>query len=170
MTQCRLGEEQVKKVTLSKASVDLITDVPLGREDLIIPILQKIQGIEGYIPEEGVNLLARQIGITPVRIFGVATFYNQFRLTPLGKHVIKICRGTACHVKGSGKLLDFLCNSLNIKTGETTKDGLFTIEEVACLGACSIAPAIMIDDKFYGRVTNTGMMNLIEALKTGAEA
>lgn len=141
--------------------------MPQGRLDLIIPVLQSIQDVEGYIPEESIIRLSEQIDTTPARIFGVVTFYNQFRTTPLGKHIIRVCRGTACHVKGSGKLLTQLINELGIEAGGTTKDGLFTVEEVACLGACSIAPAVMVDDKFYGHVTTDGMMQLIEALKAG---
>ncbi len=159
----------MNKVSLSPKTLEIIEGIERGREDLIIPILQDIQKEEGYIPEATVLKVAEKMGTTPARIFGVATFYNQFRMTPLGKHVIKICRGTACHVKGSKKLMDVLLHSLGIKEGETTKDGLFTVEEVACLGACSIAPAVMIDDKFYGHVTNDGMLQLVEALKGGAK-
>lgn len=154
---------------LSEKAKQLIMDVPKDREDLIIPVLQDVQKIEGYISEECIMLLAGQIGTTPARIYGVATFYNQFRLSPLGKHLIRVCRGTACHVKGSLKILDSLCHGLGIKPGETTKDGLFTIEEVACLGACSIAPAVMVDDKFYGHVTADGINQLISAFKEGAK-
>lgn len=157
------------KVTLSKETETLIADVPKGREDLIIPVLQQMQEIEGYVPEEGIVRLSEQIDTTPARIFGIATFYNQFRLEPLGKHIIRVCRGTACHVKGSGKLLDQLCNGLDIAPGGTTEDGLFTVEEVACLGACSIAPAVMVDDKFYGHMTTDGVMQLVEALRSGVK-
>ncbi|MFP4459792.1 MAG: NAD(P)H-dependent oxidoreductase subunit E [Candidatus Zixiibacteriota bacterium] len=159
----------MQKTTLSEKTIKLIDEVPKGREDLIIPVLQDIQGIEGYIPEESIIRLSNQIDTTPARIFGVVTFYNQFRTVPLGKHIIRVCRGTACHVKGSGKLLSQLVAGLDIEPGGTTEDGLFTVEEVACLGACSIAPAVMVDDKFYGHMTSEGIMQLVEALRAGGK-
>ncbi len=159
----------MNKTPLSPETLEIIGRIEKGREDLIIPILQDIQKHEGYIPQDTILMIAEKMDTTPARIYGVATFYNQFRLTPLGKHVIKICRGTACHVKGSKKIMDVLLNSLGIKDGETTKDGLITVEEVACLGACSIAPAVMIDDKFYGHITSDGILQLAEALRGGAK-
>ncbi len=147
----------------------IIDDLEAGKQDSIIPVLQKVQEIAGYIPQEAVFEVARKLETTPARIFGVVTFYNQFKLNAPGKHIIRVCRGTACHVKGSAKILDLLCKHLGVKSGETTKDGFFTIEEVACLGSCSIAPAIMIDDKFYGHMTPNGILQLVDALKGGAK-
>ncbi|HCL55966.1 MAG TPA: NADH-quinone oxidoreductase subunit NuoE [Spirochaetia bacterium] len=106
----------------------------------------------GYLSKESIQFVAETLNMPVSEIYGVATFYNQFRLNPVGKHVIKVCRGTACHVKGSGQLLSLIENELGLKVGETTRDKIFSLEAVACLGACSIAPVIMIDDKFFGHL------------------
>ncbi len=131
----------------------------------IIPILQDIQEKYGYLPEEQLHQVARHVNVPVSRVYGVATFYNQFRLRPLGKYVIRVCRGTACHVKGSLDILQTLENELGIKAGETTKDLKFTIETVACIGACSIAPVIAINDEFYGGLTVKSLQKLIKKFK-----
>jgi NADH-quinone oxidoreductase subunit E len=135
----------------------------------LIAMLQEIQEICGYLPEEEMHKVARHTRLPISRIYGVATFYNQFRLRPLGKHVIRVCRGTACHVKGSLDILRTLETELGIKAGETTKDLKFTIETVACIGACSIAPVISIDDEFYGGLTVKSLQKLIDAFKAKKE-
>jgi len=131
----------------------------------LIPILQDLQESFGYLPEVAIDLIGRALDISTARIYGVATFYNQFRLNPLGKHVLRVCRGTACHVKGSLALLETLESELGIKAGGTTKDGMFSLETVACLGACSIAPAVMVDDKFSGRLTVKQMPRLVKQIQ-----
>lgn len=125
---------------------------PKDRSNLI-SLLQDVQEVYGYLPENQLRAIAEYIGIPLSTVYGVATFYNQFRLTPLGKNVIRVCRGTACHVKNSANLLSALETELNIKAGQTTRDKLFTLETVACIGACSIAPVININDEYYGRVS-----------------
>jgi len=119
----------------------------------LIPMLQDIQSVYGYLPEEVLKELSVFIGIPLSRIYGVATFYNQFRLTPLGENVIKVCRGTACHVSNSANILYAFENELKIKAGQTTRDKKFTLETVACIGACSIAPVVAINDDYHGRVS-----------------
>lgn len=119
----------------------------------LIPILQDIQEIYGYLPEEALKEISEHISIPMSSVYGVATFYNQFRLKPLGKNVIRVCRGTACHVKNSANILTALENELGICAGHTTRDRLFTLETVACIGACSIAPVININEEYYGRIT-----------------
>jgi NADH-quinone oxidoreductase subunit E len=118
----------------------------------LIGILQDIQGIYGYLPESALLEISEFLGVPVSRIYGVATFYNQFRLKPLGNHVIRVCRGTACHVKNSANILFALETTLGIKAGETTRDKNFTLETVACIGACSIAPVINVDSDYYGRI------------------
>ena len=118
----------------------------------LIPLLQDVQEIYGYLPEDALKEIANHISIPFSSVYGVATFYNQFRLTPLGKNVIRVCRGTACHVKNSANILATLESELGICAGQTTRDKLFTLETVACIGACSIAPVININDEYYGRV------------------
>ncbi len=123
------------------------------KKGALIPLLQDIQGAYGYVPDDAVQLVAKELEIFPVEIYGVLTFYTQFYLTPRGKHTIRVCQGTACHVMGAKGLFDYLLDKLEVEEGETTKDGLFTVERVACLGCCGMAPVIMIDDDFYGRCT-----------------
>ncbi len=123
------------------------------KKGALIPLLQDIQAAYGYVPDEAVQVVARELSIFPVEIYGVLTFYTQFYLTPRGKHTIRVCQGTACHVMGAKSLFDYLLDKLAVEEGGTTEDGLFTVERVACLGCCGMAPAIMIDEDFYGRCT-----------------
>lgn len=130
--------------------------------EYLIPLLQDVQDKFGYLSEDSLVSVAEHLNIPASKVYGVATFYNQFRLMPLGKHIIRVCRGTACHVKGSSQILETLQNELNVKAGETTKDGLFTLETVACIGACSIAPVIVIDDEFHGRLTSKQVNSILK--------
>lgn len=131
----------------------------------LIPMLQDIQDVHGYLPEPELQKVSKYSSLPMSRIYGVATFYNQFRLQPLGKYVIRVCRGTACHVKGSFDILTTLETELGIKAGETTKDLLFSIETVACIGACSIAPVIAIGDEFYGKLDSKKIKQLLRDLR-----
>jgi len=131
----------------------------------LIPILQDIQQAFGYLPENELKKVSDHSSLPMSRIYGVATFYNQFRLQPLGKYVIRVCRGTACHVKGSFDILTTFETELNIKAGQTTRDLLFTIETVACIGACSIAPVIAINDEFYGKLDAKKIKKLLRDYK-----
>ncbi len=119
----------------------------------LIALLQDVQEVYGYLPEKALRDISNHIDIPLSGVYGVATFYNQFRLTPLGKNVIRVCRGTACHVKNSANILTAMETELGIQSGQTTRDKLFTLETVACIGACSIAPVININEEYYGRVT-----------------
>jgi len=143
---------------------DLIARFPDSR-DYLIPILQEIQEQEGYLSEAGIYEVADYLDLPESKIFGVATFYNQFKLTKPGKYKIQICRGTACHVKGSFDLLETLQRELDIKPGETTTDGLFSLETVACLGACSIAPVVTVNGEFYGRLDKKKVVAILEDLR-----
>jgi NADH-quinone oxidoreductase subunit E len=125
-----------------------------GRKGDLIPILQKIQAEFGYLPEEAMAKAAEAIGLTESKVFGVASFYAQFRFTPIGKNRIMVCRGTACHVKGAPRILEELERVLGIKEGETTPDLEYTLESVACIGCCALAPCIMVNNKdVHGRLT-----------------
>jgi len=119
----------------------------------LIPLLQSAQDSYGYIPEEAIYYISEIAYIPMSEIYGVITFYSQFRLKPLGKYIIKICEGTACHVNGAKNILKALQNELGISIGETTENGLYTLESVACLGCCSLAPVIMINSETYGNLT-----------------
>jgi NADH-quinone oxidoreductase E subunit len=128
----------------------------------LIPLLQEVQSIYGYLPESALQEVANFVGMPLSRVYGVATFYNQFRLAPLGENIIRVCRGTACHVKNSANILLALENALNIKAGGTTRDRKFTIEVVNCIGACSIAPVMTVNDEYYGRITVKDIPNIVK--------
>ena len=129
----------------------------------LIPILQAIQFEQGYLSKDALRLVSEKTGVSPSRVYGVATFYHQFRLKPEGKHQISICRGTACHVAGVSDLYNMLLNELGINPPEdTTEDGLFTLHEVRCLGACSLAPVMKVDDTVYGKLTQKKLQNILK--------
>lgn len=134
------------------------------REDLI-PILQEIQDNQGYLSENSIVKVGKHLELPTSKIYGVATFYNQFRFEPKGKYHIQVCRGTACHVLGSSTVLDKLEKHLKIKADQTTKDGLFSIEVVACIGACGLAPVICVNGEFYAKVTTESIKEIIENYK-----
>jgi NADH-quinone oxidoreductase subunit E len=140
---------------------DLIRKYPAARDSLI-PILQAVQEQEGYISRESICAIADYLDLPESKIFGVATFYNQFRLNPPGRFQIQICRGTACHVKGSLNLLEILQQELGVEAGETTRDGLFSLETVACLGACSIAPVMTVNGEFFGHLDKKAVLAILE--------
>jgi len=140
-----------------------------GEKGQLIPLLQKAQDTYGYIPETAINYISEVVGIPSAEIYGVITFYTQFRLRPMGKYVIKVCNGTACHVNGAKSIGDTLQRELAIGYGDTTEDGLFTLQSVACLGCCSLAPVIMINDETHGRLTSRKLRAIIKKYKSGEE-
>lgn len=123
-----------------------------GEKGMLIPILQQVQDVYGFVPEEAANAVADGMGVYRSQVYGVITFYTQFHLTPRGRHIIRVCVGTACHVKGVTQVVNRLEANLGVGHGETTEDLLFTIEHVACIGACGLAPVMMIDDKAFGNL------------------
>jgi NADH-quinone oxidoreductase subunit E len=143
---------------------DLLSRYPHRREYLI-PLLQDIQDREGYLSADVIHSISETLELPESKILGVATFYNQFKLTAPGKYKIQICRGTACHVKGSLNLLETLQDELGIQPGETSRDGLFSLETVACVGACSIAPVMNINGEFYGRLDKKKLVKLIKEIR-----
>jgi NADH:ubiquinone oxidoreductase subunit E len=140
-----------ESVDLSK--VDEILAKYEKKEASLIPVLQEVQGHFRYLPEEALFRISKQLKIALSRIYGVVTFYSQFYLTPRGKHVIKSCQGTACHVRGAKGSLEAISRELKIEPGGTTEDLNFTLETVACLGTCFLAPVLMVDDDYYGKLT-----------------
>ncbi|MEW6088429.1 MAG: NADH-quinone oxidoreductase subunit NuoE [bacterium] len=134
-----------------------------GKRGSLISVLQKIQDAYGYLPEPLLDLVAEGLNVYLTDVYGVVTFYAQFYLTPRGKNVVRICRGTACHVKGSDRIMEKLLEKLEVKPGEMTRDGNFTIEEVACLGACGMAPVMVVNKETYGEVTPAKSLEVIEA-------
>ena len=136
-----------------------------GAESDLIPLLQRLQDAYGYLPRDVIERLSEKTGIFTSKIMGVVTFYSQFRLKPMGKNIIKVCFGTACHVIGAENIADAICRELGVELGGTTGDKMFTVESVACLGCCSLAPVIMINDKAYGRLTPDAARNAIREFK-----
>ena len=148
---------------------NIIENYPAGDRSCLIPLLQDIQSEYGYLPEEILSRVSDFIEMPFASVYGVATFYNQFRLTPLGKYVIRVCRGTACHVKNSANVLIALEAELEIKAGCTTRDKIFTLETVACIGACSIAPVINVNEEYYGRLTVQEIPKIIKKYRNLAK-
>ena len=142
-----------------------------AKRDKLIPILQEVQAADGYISKPAAIKVAKHLNIPASKVYGVATFYNQFRFKPVGKHHIMLCRGTACHVKGSAGVLKMCEEVLGIKAGDTTRDGLFSIETVACIGACGLAPVISINGEFHAKITSDKLRKLVEDIrKTEAQS
>ena len=135
----------------------------------LIVILQQAQNIYGYLPREVIAYISKKTGNTQAKIYGVATFYTQFRLQPIGKNLIMLCQGTACHVSGSEDIEAALCDELKINDGETTEDGIFTLNNVACLGCCSLAPVMMIQsstgEETYGNLTKEKVLEIIGQIR-----
>lgn len=136
-----------------------------SEERYLVPILQDAQEAYGYLPQEVLREVAVKLNISFSKVYGVATFYTQFHLQPRGKNVIKVCTGTACHVRGAGEVLKAIEEELGIQSGQTTPDLEFTLETVACIGACGLAPVIMINDDTHGRLTKSSVKTVLEGYK-----
>lgn len=133
--------------------LDNLLEEHQGEDGALIPVLQETQKIYGYLPEEVLRCISQKLKVPLSKIYGVVTFYAQFYLDPRGRHVIKSCQGTACHVRGAKGVLESLIRELKVKPGETTADLNFSLETVACVGTCFLAPVIMIDKDYYGKLT-----------------
>jgi NADH-quinone oxidoreductase E subunit len=136
-----------------------------AKRDALIPILQELQHEEGCLSEASLKEVSKMLDMPLSKVFGVASFYNQFRFQPIGKYHIVICRGTACHVKGSSKVLEAIKQELKIDAGQTTRDGLFTLDTVACIGACGLAPVISINGEFHAQMTPDKTIELITTIR-----
>lgn len=133
-----------------------------SKKGMLIPLLQQVQELESYISKEAIIFISEETGVGIADIYGVATFYTMFRLKPQGKHVIRVCKGTACHVSNANMIMNTITNELNLAEGEdTTEDGKYTVFEVACLGCCSLAPVIMIDKATYGKLDNEKVVEVL---------
>ena len=135
-----------------------------GKPSDLIPILQNIQDVLGYLPGEAMTETARFLRMPETAIYGVATFYTQFQLSRPGRHRIKVCQGTACHVRGAPEITRAVAAKLGIEPGETTDDFEFTVEAVACFGSCALAPVVVVNDHVYGNVTPDRVIEILEAL------
>ncbi len=136
-----------------------------GTRGNVIPLLQKTQELRGFLSQDDLRKIAEATGRSPAQIYGVATFYAQFRFHPPGRHTLKVCHGTACHVNGAETLDTTLKAELDIEAGQTTSDGEFSIERVACLGCCSLAPVVMLDSEVHGRLTGDKLKKVLRKAK-----
>ncbi len=146
----------------------IVRKYPSGRRDALIPLLQDVQAAHGYLSRDAVVRVGRHLRLPASKVYGVATFYNQFRFQPLGRYHIQLCRGTACHVKGSQQALAAIQRTLQIAPGQTTKDGLFSLEVVACLGACGLAPVMAVNGEFHAGATSERAVKVLKALRREA--
>lgn len=147
----------------------ILTQYSSSGPDSLIPILQKIQDEEGFLSKQAVIEVGKTLDIPASKIYGVATFYNQFRFEALGKYHIQVCRGTACHVLGSATVLQELEKMLKIRAGQTTRDGLFSMEVVACIGACGLAPVICVNGEFHAKVTKEDLQRIVDEYRNKAD-
>jgi NADH-quinone oxidoreductase E subunit len=135
---------------------------PRAGRDALIPILQEIQEDQGFLSQEAVTRISKHLSLPSSKIYGVATFYNQFRFLPKGKYHLMVCRGTACHVKGSNRVLEMAQKLLKLKPGQTSRDRLFSLEVVACMGACGLSPVMNLNGEFYAKVTPQKLVKIIQ--------
>ena len=159
-----MGKTLVTEETMAEY-LSVVDDAAAAQDSMrgaLIPVLQQVQERIGYLPPEVMARIADRTGVSAAKVFGVASFYSQFRLEPVGKYVIKVCHGTACHVQGAGAITDVICEDLGIADGETTPDGKFTLESVACLGCCSLAPVMMIENETSGRLTPDSAREIVK--------
>ena len=136
------------------------------KKGTLIEILHKAQNIFGYLPRDVQLYIARKLGISGAEVFGVVSFYSYFTTKPEGRHTISVCMGTACFVRGADKIIESIKEKLEVESNETTKDGLFTLKDIRCLGACGLAPVMMIDDKIYGRVKEDDLDGILNSYRT----
>ena len=159
MENCKCTQKP-SDLSLIKAVLDEYKD----KSGSLITVLQKAQEIYGYLPTDVIYHIAEAMRTTPAEVMGVATFYTQFRLKPVGKYLIMLCQGTACHVNGSERIESAICERLGISDGDTTGDGMFSLKNVACLGCCSLSPVMMINGETYGSLTPQKALEIIDGL------
>jgi len=161
----KMSDQSTKNETIDLSKVERILEYYKNTRGAVIPILQKAQAEYGFLPEPVIDHIAQGLNMSADEIIGVATFYAQFHLKPRGHHIVKVCCGTACHVKNAKALSSKVREKLKINVNETTEDKLFTFEEVSCLGACGIAPVIMIDEDVHGEVSPDKLNDVLDNYK-----
>jgi len=153
------------ELTHDTSQLDEVLKVYKNKPGSMITILQKAQDIYGYLPKDIICYISQETLIKTPIIYGVATFYTQFRLQPVGEYLILLCKGTACHVNGANEIEQTICDELNIQNGETTEDGIFTLNNVACLGCCSLSPVMMINGETYAKMTPKKARSILRDLR-----
>ena len=165
IARLKVQTEQILQDVVDLSPMDNLIKKYNGKKGNMIPLLQGTQAMYGYIPTLAFEKLAKETGLELADMYGVATFYAQFRLAPVGKHVIKVCHGTACHVQNASKITESIQEALKVEDGGTTEDRLFTLESVACLGCCSLAPVMAIGENTYGKLTGAEAVKIIKNIR-----
>ena len=163
--QNKITEIPFRGTAEQEAKLKEIIAAHKGQDGALMPVLQQAQDVYGYLPVEVQTMIADGLGISLEQVYGVSTFYAWFSLEPKGKHLIRVCLGTACYVKGSQDILDELVKLLGVSSGHTTPDGMFTLEAARCLGCCGLAPVMMIDDQVYGRLVPADVKGIIDKIR-----
>ena len=168
--QCTCTNTKIAEWIMKDSAIDLTLLEPTiakyaDTKGSLITILQKAQELYNYLPVDLIAYIAYRTGIKPAKVLGVVTFYAQFRTKPIGKHLILLCQGTACHVNGSAEIEQVLADHLGVGEGEITPDGLFTYNNVACLGCCSLSPVMMIGEETYGKLTRDKVVKILKEIK-----
>jgi NADH-quinone oxidoreductase E subunit len=167
----RQSSERKHEMTSTSADIQpILKKYPNAKRDALITILQEVQDAQGYVSESAVVAIGRHLQLPASKVYGVATFYNQFRFHPTGRYHVQVCRGTACHVKGSLSVLETVKKELKVEPGQTTRDRLFSLEVVACLGACGLSPVVCVNGEFHARMTPARVRKLIEDCRKVARA
>jgi len=151
---------------------ELVKEIISRYEDdagMLIPMMQDLQADQGYLPPERLRTLAKELGVPLARVYHVATFYSSFRLAPRGQHDVTLCMGTVCYLKGAGKISEAICGEYGIQPGGTTEDRLFTLQAVNCVGACALAPVMVVDGKYYDKMTSESALKIISELSAGKD-
>ena len=141
---------------------DILAEYPAGRRETLIPLLQAVQEAFGFLPPEALEAIGKHLGVSTAKVYGVATFYNQFRLKPVGRNIVTVCHGAACHVAGAERISEALGRALGVSPGETTGDGAFTLREAACLGCCSLSPVVMVNATVHGKLTAASVPGILK--------
>lgn len=136
-----------------------------SQPEQLVEVLQDVQEAFGYVPEEAMTTVAAELGVPVIEVYRAASFYKAFSLTPRGRHVLTVCMGTACHVRGARRMVDEVQGQLGIEPGQTTEDGLFTLESVNCLGACALGPVVVLDGRYHGKMTPNKLRTLIQSVQ-----
>lgn len=170
IARINVKETEAPQVEIDLSLLDQLIEKYKDKKGNMIPLLQGAQHLYGYIPEAVFQKLSKETGLPLSDMYGVATFYAQFRLHPVGKHIIKVCHGTACHVQNASKITEALQEALKVEDGGTTDDRLFTLESVACLGCCSLAPVMMIGDDTFGKLTGAEAVKIVKNIRIKEQA
>jgi len=155
----------MRELTMSVKSLDVIVEGRRSQPQQLIEVLQDVQDLCGYIPQKSMITVSNELGVPLIEVYRVASFYKAFSLVPSGKHVITVCLGTACHVRGAQRMVDQVAGQLGVSPGCTTSDGLFTVECVNCLGACALGPVVVLDGVYYDKTTPRKLSRLIESVR-----